>query len=216
MSATVNLLPWIAVIALVLGFILGGIMTPTEAASLGAFLSLVLAASYRRLTLKAVKESFLGTVKVTTMVGLIISMAEALAFVVSDTGISKAVSDLVINLPFGRYGILAMIYIMYLILGCFFDSISMMVLTMPFVAPIISNLGFSLLWFGVTYIVLAEIGLVTPPFGLNLFVLRGVIPKYEVMTIAIGALPFLIPALITIVLMTIFPQLALWLPGVLY
>ena len=113
-------------------------------------------------------------------------------------------------------GILVAIYVMYLILGCFFDSISMMVLTLPFIAPVISNLGFSLLWFGVTYVLLAEVGLVTPPFGLNLFVLRGVVPKYGILTVARGALPFLIPTLFMVILLTVFPELALWLPSVLY
>lgn len=216
LSASVNLLPWIGIVALVLGVIFGGVMTPTEAASLGAFLSIVLAAGYRQLTYKAVKESFLGAVKVTAMIGLILAMAQILAHVVLATGIGKAVSNFVINLPFGTYGILVVIYVMYIILGCFFDSISMMVLTMPFVAPIIFQLGFSHLWFGVTYVVLAEIGLVTPPFGLNLFVLRGVIPKYDIMTVARGALPFLIPTLAMVIILTAFPELVLWLPSVLY
>ena len=103
---------------------------------------------------------------------------------------------------------------MYLILGCFFDTVSMMVLTMPFVALVISELGYSLLWFGVIYVILTENGLVTPPFGLNLFVLRSVVPKYDIMKVARGALPFLIPALITIII-TAFPKIVLWLPGLL-
>jgi tripartite ATP-independent transporter DctM subunit len=193
-SAIVNLRPWIGTIAVVLGVIFGGIMTPTEAASLGAFLSLVLAAGYRRLNFSVIKASFLGAAKVTAMIGLIIAMAQVLSHVFLSTGI----------------------YIMYLILGCFFDSISMMVLTLPFIAPVISDLGFSLLWFGVTYVLLAEVGLVTPPFGLNLFVLRGVVPKYSILTVARGALPFLIPTLLMVILLTVFPELALWLPAVLY
>jgi TRAP-type C4-dicarboxylate transport system permease large subunit len=98
----------------------------------------------------------------------------------------------------------------------FFDSFSMMVLTLPFVTPLITELGFSLIWFGVVFVVLAEIGLVTPPFGLNLFVLHGVLPQYDIMKIVIGVLPFLIPMLLVIVILTAFPQLVMWLPGVLY
>jgi tripartite ATP-independent transporter DctM subunit len=216
MSALVKLLPWLGTVAVVLGVIFGGIMTPTEAASMGAFLSLVLAAGYRRLSFKVIKESFLGAAKVTAMIGLIIAMAQVLSHVFLSTGIGEAVTEFIINLPFGKYGILVAIYVMYLILGCFFDSISMMVLTLPFIAPVISDLGFSLLWFGVTYVLLAEVGLVTPPFGLNLFVLHGVVPKHGILTVARGALPFLIPTLFMVLLLTVFPELALWLPKVLY
>ena len=98
----------------------------------------------------------------------------------------------------------------------FFDSFSMMVLTLPFVTPLIIELGFSLIWFGVVFVILAEIGLVTPPFGLNLFVLHGVVPKHDIMTIVIGILPFLFPMLLMVVLLTAFPQLVLWLPNILY
>jgi TRAP-type C4-dicarboxylate transport system permease large subunit len=90
------------------------------------------------------------------------------------------------------------------------------VLTIPFVAPIIKKLGFDYIWFGVLYVVLAEIGLVTPPFGLNLFVLKGVVPQYEITTIFAGTIPFLIPTCILIVLMILFPDLVLWLPNLLY
>jgi TRAP-type C4-dicarboxylate transport system permease large subunit len=92
----------------------------------------------------------------------------------------------------------------------------MLVLTLPFVAPIIKNLGFDFIWFGVLYIVLAEIGLVTPPFGLNLFVLKGVVPKYEITFIFAGTAPFLIPTFLLIVLMILFPDLVLWLPNLIY
>jgi len=116
----------------------------------------------------------------------------------------------------GRYGIFAIICVMYLILGMFFDSFAMLVLTMPFISPIIHELGFDPIWFGVVYVVVAEVGLVTPPFGLNLFTLNTVVPQYSILTIALGALPFLIPMLATVAILTAFPQLALWLPSVLY
>ena len=95
-------------------------------------------------------------------------------------------------------------------------GISMLVLTFPFVTPIIESLGFDAIWFGVIYVVLAEISLVTPPFGLNLFVLHSVVPDQDVMKIALGVVPFIIPLFFMIALLTIFPELALWLPGILY
>ena len=92
----------------------------------------------------------------------------------------------------------------------------MLVLTLPFVTPIISDLGFNLVWFGVVYVVLAEIGMVTPPFGLNLFVLHNVVPQHDIMRIVYGVLPFKVPLILMVVILTAFPRLALWLPGILY
>jgi TRAP-type C4-dicarboxylate transport system permease large subunit len=92
----------------------------------------------------------------------------------------------------------------------------MLVLTLPFVAPIVKSLGFDFIWFGVLYVVLSEIGLVTPPFGLNLFVLKGVVPKYEITFIFEGTVPFLISTCILLVLMILFPNLVLWLPNLIY
>ncbi len=211
-----DLLPFLAVIALVLGTIFGGIMTPTESASLGAFLSLVLALLYRRLTFRAFKDSMWTAVTITSMIAFVLFTARMLGQVFQYIGLTEAFSTFMMGLPLGKYSIFAIICIMYLILGCFFDALSMLVLTLPFVAPIIKNLGFDFIWFGVTYVVLAEIGLVTPPFGLNLFVLKGVLPQYEITTIFLGTLPFLIPTMILIVLLVLFPELILWLPNLLY
>ena len=215
-SAIGDIAPFLAVIVLVLGTIFGGIVTPTESASLGAFLSVVLALMYRKMTLVAFKESMWTAVKIMSMIAFISITAKVLSIVFQYIGVTDAFGVFMLNLPFGRYGIFAVICVMYLVLGMFFDSFAMLFLTLPFVSPLIIQLGFDPIWFGVVYVVLAEIGLVAPPFGLNLFVLHGVVPKHGVMTIAIGALPFLIPALLVVVLLTVFPQLVLWLPSVLY
>jgi TRAP-type C4-dicarboxylate transport system permease large subunit len=121
-----------------------------------------------------------------------------------------------LDLPFGKYGMFAIISIMYLIMGMFIDSTSMLVLTLPFVGPLILALGFNTLWFGVVFAVLASIGLVTPPFGLTLFVLHSVLPQHDVMTIARGCLPFLIPLLALVVLLTALPEVVLWLPRIMF
>jgi tripartite ATP-independent transporter DctM subunit len=211
-----DLLPFLGVIVLVLGTIFGGIMTPTESASLGAFLSLVLAFLYRRMTFRALKESMWTAVTITSMIAFVLFTARMLGQVFQYIGLTEAFSDFMMTLPLSKYSLFAVICVMYLFLGCFFDALSMLVLTLPFVAPIIKNLGFDVIWFGVTYVVLAEIGLVTPPYGLNLFVLKGVVPKYEITTIFLGTLPFLIPTLILVVLLVMFPELVLWFPRILY
>ena len=216
LRALVDILPFIGVIVMVLGVIFGGIMTPTESAAVGAVLSVILALAYRSMSFSALKESMWSAIKINAMIAFVIFTARVLAQVFNYIGLTDAFSAFMLNLPLERYGILAVIFVMYIILGMFFDSLSMMVLTLPFVGPLIMALGFNPIWFGVVFVVLAEMGLVTPPFGLNLFVLHGVVPKYDVLTIALGALPFLIPTLAVIVILVFFPQLALWLPGLLF
>jgi C4-dicarboxylate transporter, DctM subunit len=215
-SAVFQILPFFGVILIVLGSIFAGIMTPTESAAMGALLSILLTLAYRRLTFNAVKESMLEAVKITTMICFVMFTARVLGQVFQYIGLTETFATFMLQLPFGRYGIFTCICIMYIILGMFFDSFSMMLLTLPFVTPILSDLGFDLVWFGVVFVILAEIGLVTPPFGLNLFVLQGVVPKHDLLVIARGTLPFVLPALVLVVLLTLFPQLVLWLPSMLY
>lgn len=216
LTAVKDITPFAIVIILVLGVIFGGIMTPTEAASLGALGSIVLALSYRKMTFAALKESMWSTAKITSMIAFVIFTAKVLGILFAQIGLTEVFAAFMTDLPFGRYGVWAVVIVMYLIMGMFFDTISMLLLTLPFISPLMAGLGFDPIWFGVTYVVLGEIGIVTPPFGLNLFVLHSVVPKHDVMTIALGALPFLIPLLLMIVILTVFPQLILWLPRLLY
>jgi tripartite ATP-independent transporter DctM subunit len=215
-KAFVDLLPYLGIIFLVLGTIFGGIMTPTESAALGATLSLVMAILYRRLTFRALKASMVTAVTITSMIAFVLFTARMLGQVFQYIGLTEAFSEFMFNLPLGKHALLAVICIMYIVLGCFFDALSMLVLTLPFVAPIINDLGFDKIWFGVLYVVLAEIGLVTPPYGLNLFVLNGVVPGYEITTIFMGTLPLLIPTILLVLLVVFFPDIVLWLPGLLY
>lgn len=216
LTAIWDLLPFIVVITLVLGTTFTGIMTPTESASLGAFLSIVLAFLFRQMTYRALKESMLSAVNISAMIAFVLFTARMLGQVFQYIGLTEATAALMANLDLNRYTVLMIICVLYIGLGCFFDSLSMLVLTLPFVAPIIKGLGFDFIWFGVLYVVLTEIGLVTPPFGLNLFVLKGVVPKYEITFIFAGTTPFLIPTFLLIVLMILFPDLVLWFPNWIY
>lgn len=216
LTAMWDIFPFLVVITLVLGTTFSGIMTPTESASLGAFLSIILAVLFKQMTYKALKESMLSAVNVSAMIAFVLFTARMLGQVFQYIGLTEATAAFMMSLDLSKYAMLTVICILYLILGCFFDSLSMLVLTIPFVAPIIKNLGFDYIWFGVLYVVLAEIGLVTPPFGLNLFVLKGVVPEYEITYIFAGTLPFLIPTCILLVLLILFPDLVLWLPNYLY
>ena len=216
LSAIKELLPWLGIIGVVLGVIFGGIMTPTESAALGAFISIVVAAAYRKFTWAALKDSLLTTVKITSMIAFLIAVANMFSFVFHASGISDTFKEIFVALPLGKYGGIALIYILYFILGMFLDDLSMLILTLLFVVPVIRELGFKPLWFGVVYVVTAEIALVTPPFGPSLFALKGVIPKHDIMEIAISALYFIPALLLLLVLLTAFPDLALWLPSILH
>lgn len=216
LTAACQILPFLLVIIIILGMIFMGIMTPTESGALGAFLSIVFAFAYRKMSFSVLKESMWTSVRVTSMLAFLMFTAKVLGQVFHYLGLIEIFSAFIGNLPFGKYGILIIIYVMYIILGMFFEGISMLVLTFPFVTPIIENLGFDAIWFGVVYVVLAEISLVTPPFGLNLFVLNSVVPEQDVMKIALGVVPFIIPLFFMIALLTVVPELVLWLPSVLY
>ena len=215
MSAILEVLPFAAVIIGVLGAIFGGFMTPTEAAALGAFLSLILTIAYRRLTFAIVKKSLLETVKVTSFSLFIMAMATLISHVFNSAGIIPLIKEFVIGLPIGKYGILFLFFVMYFFMGMFFDSWSMLFLTFPFVMPIINSLDINLIWWGVVYVMAGGQASMTPPFGLSLAVLHGVVPWHPMETIAKGAFPFLIPIYFNILLLMLFPQLALWLPKLL-
>ena len=211
-----GLLPWLVLITMVLGVIFTGVMTPTESAAMGALLSVVLALAYRQMTFVAFKEGMWTAVKITSMVALLMFTSRVLGQVFQHIGLTESFSSALLGLPFGKYAVLAVIAIMYVIMGMFIDDWSMMLITLPFVLPVVTGLGFSPIWFGVWFVMVGEIGLITPPFGLNLFILQGAVPKHDVMTIALGALPFIIPMIIVGALLAIFPDIALWLPGILY
>jgi len=179
-------------------------------------MSIIIALGYRQMSYRALKASFLTAVKITAMIGFVVVTARLLTFVFQAAGLTDWFSTSILSLPLGKYGTLAIICVMYIILGMFLDSISMMLLTLPFIMPIMEAFGLHPVWWGVVYVILTEIGLVTPPFGLNLFTLHGVIPKYSILTVARGSLPFLIAMVVVIVVLIAYPDLALWLPGILY
>jgi tripartite ATP-independent transporter DctM subunit len=214
-KAIIEILPFAVVILGVLGAIFGGYMTPTEAGGLGAVLSILLTLYYRRLTFKILKQSLLDTVRVTSFSLLIMAMATLIAHVYNSAGLIPMLKDYVLGLGLGKYTILVGFFVMYLIMGMFFDSWSMLFLTFPFVMPIITGVGINPIWWGVIYVLAAEQSTITPPFGLVLFVMKSVVPQHSIGTVVKGALPYLIPIYINIILLILFPQLVLWLPSLL-
>lgn len=213
--ATRNLMPFALIIVLVLGFILGGVTTATEAGAIGAFLSLVVSLAYRRLNMAILRESLFDAAKVTSFALFIVAMASVIAHVFNLSGIIRDTTDMVIGFGLGRYGTLVLFFVAYLIGGMFLEAWSMLFITMPLVMPILLELNIDPVWWGVAYVIAAENSIMTPPFGLSLFILHGIAPEHSVETIFRAALPLFIPVYLTLALMVIFPEIALWLPSLL-
>lgn len=212
---SVGIVPWLVTIVIVLGVIFTGIMTPTEAASMGAVISIILALAYRRMNFSVLREAALMAVRICSMLGLVMGGAAMLLFVVAWVGIPKLAVAFFLSFSVGTYGLVALIAVMYIILGCFIGPIEMMLLTLPFVAPIITGIGYNMVWLGVFLIILSEMAMLTPPVGMNLWVIQSISPKHSIETIARSAMPFLGPMVIMLILLAIWPEIALWLPSML-
>lgn len=207
------LAPIVALFLLVVGSIYAGFATPTEAAALGLLGALALAASRRSLTLRTLLASFEGTMKTTAMVMLIVLAAYFLNFVMVNIGLTNAVVGVVRDLGWPPHAVLLAIVALYLVLGCFMDTLSLMIATTPIVVPIVVALGYDPVWFGVLFMILIEAALITPPVGMNLFVVQAVRGGGDFREVAIGASPFLLAMLAMIGLLIAVPQLATFLPS---
>jgi len=150
------------------------------------------------------------------MLAFVIFGAKLLSFALSDLGVLENLTQIICGLNVKPIVILCGIYILYLALGCFFEGLSMMVMTLPITYPIIIALGYDPVWFGIILVLLIETALITPPVGLNLFVIQGTTPGISTRDIMIGALPFVFTLILMIAIVTIFPQLALWLPDMVF
>lgn len=200
------------IFAVVVGSIYAGWATPTEAASMGVFAALVLAAWERALSWSMLKAVFEGTMRTTAMIMLIIIAAQFLNFVLANIGVTDGVAKAINSLGLGKYGTMLLLIVFYLILGCFMETISMMILTTPFVFPIVVGLGWDPIWWGIVLTILIEAALVTPPVGLNLYVVQSLRATGAIADVIRGALPFVGAMLALIFLLMAFPDIALGLP----
>ena len=200
------------IFAVVVGSIYAGWATPTEAASMGVFAALLLAAWERALSWSMLKAVFEGTMRTTAMIMLIIIAAQFLNFVLANIGVTDGVAKAINSLGLGKYGTMLLLIVFYLILGCFMETISMMILTTPFVFPIVVGLGWDPIWWGIVLTILIEAALVTPPVGLNLYVVQSLRATGAIADVIRGALPFVGAMLALILLLMAFPDIALGLP----
>jgi tripartite ATP-independent transporter DctM subunit len=208
--------PIIILVIIVLGSIYGGITTPTEAAAMGSLGGIILIAIYRQFSFKLLREAALGAVRTTSMVTLIFLAAKLMGIFLTNQGVFQKMMMWVLSLAIDPYAIFGMIMLMYLILGCFMSGLAAIVITLPLVFPIIMALGFDPIWFGVVIVLQNEMGLLTPPVGSSLYVLHGLRPNEPFSEIARGAIPFVLVILVMLIILVLFPQLALWLPGLMY
>jgi len=212
-SGLKHLVPLLALFGVVIGSIYVGWATPTESAAIGVAMAALIAAANRGLTLKVIIDSLIGTVRTTAMVMFVIVGAYFLNYTLGAAGLGRELSALLDNLGLGPYQTLFVIIALYIVLGFFIETMALMIATIPIVVPVVVGLGFDPIWFGILVIVLVEMALITPPVGLNLYVVQAARAKGRFSDVMIGAFPYVVGMFIMILALILFPQLALFLPG---
>ncbi len=213
LDAVKRLGPVLLLFLLVIGGIYGGIFTPTEAAGVGCAGVLVAALPRRRLNLRDVRKALEDTVLISVMLLAIIVGGYVFARLMAVTQITESLVGLQVGLDLGRIGFLFVLVLLYLVLGAMLDVFGMLVLSIPFVMPVVLALGIDPVWFGVFVVIMAEVALVTPPIGANVFVMRRIAPDVPMEDIFRGVAPFVLGEFVVILLLVLFPAIALWLPS---
>jgi C4-dicarboxylate transporter, DctM subunit len=202
-------------------FVVGGLyglpylprFTPTEAGGVGAAGAFLIGVLRGRLTRADIRKSLLQATRTAAAVFTVLIGALLFGYFLTITQTPQKVTEFLTGLGIGRHGVLALIMLMYLVLGCLMDAMAMIILTVPIIFPVITSLGFDPIWFGVIIVMTVELGLIHPPVGMNVFVIKSVIPDVSFSTIFVGVLPFIVTDLIRLVILISFPMLALWLPS---
>jgi tripartite ATP-independent transporter DctM subunit len=198
---------------LVIGGIYLGVFSPTEAAGVGACGAFIIAMIRRRLSWSNLKNGLIETVKTTSMIFIILLGAMILGYFLAVTRLPFELAEMAEGLPVSRYVILIFVMVIFLFLGCVMDSLAIIILTVPIFFPLIDKLGFDAIWFGILVVRAAEIGLITPPVGLNVFIIKGIAKDVPMYTIFRGIVPFLIADLFEVALLMAVPQISLFLPS---
>jgi C4-dicarboxylate transporter, DctM subunit len=206
--------PFILVIIGIAYAMYGGIATPSEVAALSAALAVVLVmVIYKERSLNSQWRIFRETMRESTMILMIIAAAAVFSYMMSLLYITQSTAEWLVSLEMNRWVLFAAISVFLLIAGCFLPPVAIILMIMPVLTPVLEANNFDLIWFAVVLTVNMEIGLITPPVGLNLFVLKGVVPQVSVKDILMGSLPFVVIMILFIVILAIFPEIALWLPN---
>lgn len=211
-----TLWPVAAIFGIVMGGIYGGFFTSVEASGIGAAAALVFALTRHNLSLAQIGEIFADSARTSAMMFAIILGAALFGEFVNITGVHQGLLEMVQGSGLSPFGIILAMIAVYLVLGCVLESLSMILLTVPIFFPIVTALGFDPVWFGILIVVVVEIGLITPPIGVNLFVIRSVTPDMPMGTIVRGVVPFIVADLTRVLLIASVPALSLWLPNLLF
>ncbi len=214
-ASFLRIMPSLLLIVVVLGSMYLGWATPMEAAGYGVVGAFLIILFQKRLTKKLLMDSFKATAKTGTMIVFLIILGFCMSYVISYLGIASQIAESIVASGLNRYVIMVLIYVLWFIMGCLMDPSSMVILTVPFIFPTLTALGFDPLWIGVVATLSVEIGMITPPVGLNLFVLRSN-SGLKMSAIIQGALPYVFIMLIGLLLLTLFPAIATWLPSTIY
>jgi tripartite ATP-independent transporter DctM subunit len=213
-TSLIKVLPFVLIIFGIMGSLYGGWATPSEAGGLGAVLSLIFVMTiYKIYKPRQLWEIFIKALNESSMILMIMAAALLFSYVSSDFYATQALGELILSLPLGKWGIVILINFLLLILGCFIPPAAVILMVAPLLLPIIKGLGFDPIWFAVIMTVNLEIGLVTPPVGLNLYIVKNIAPDVPMSHVLIGVIPFVIIELLVIVCVCIWPELALWLPN---
>lgn len=213
-AALPDLLPPLVIFLSVIGSIYAGFATATESAALGVIAALGVAAWNRRLTIAMLKTAFEGTMRTTAMIMAILIAAYFLNFVITSIGLTGQVNRFITDLTLTPTQLLIGVIIFYLILGMFMETLSMMVATVPIITPVMVKAGFDPIWFGIIIVILMETAMITPPVGINLYVVQGLRKRGRINDVIMGSLPFVFTMVLMIILLSIWPKIALWLPSV--
>ncbi|WP_108502630.1 TRAP transporter large permease [Paracoccus indicus] len=211
--AFVGAVPILTVVLVTIGGIYGGIFSPTEAAGIGAALVIVIGAIGRSLTLATFWQAARSSIVTTASVMLILIAAHLINPFIALSHLPAHVSDILVTLDLGVYGTLLIILGIYLVLGCFLEGLAMLVLTLPIFMPVVLQLGIDPIWFGVLVVLTLEMGLISPPVGINVFIVKSVARAVPLSDIFRGVMPFWFAMLICLLIIIVLPQLTLWLPN---
>jgi tripartite ATP-independent transporter DctM subunit len=198
---------------LVIGGLYGGVFTPTEAGGVGASGAFLLGVARRRLDRAKIRASLLQATRTAAAVFTVLIGALLFGYFLTITQVPQTVTEFLTGLGIGTYGVLALIMLMYLVLGCLMDAMAMIILTVPIIFPLITQLGFDPVWFGVIIVMTVELGLIHPPVGMNVFVIKSVVQDVTFSSIFKGVLPFIATDILRLVILIAFPVIALWLPN---
>lgn len=204
----------ILIVALVLGTIFAGLATPTEAAAIGVFGAMIASVVNRRLSWRVIHEACIATLRLTAMVLWILFAAHAFSTAYSAIGAQQLISDLMAYIPGGKWGALAFMLLILFVLGMILDAVGIMLITLPVFLPVVQAYGFDPIWFGILFVIMMEVGYMTPPFGFNLFYLKGVAPPEVTMgDIYASVVPYVLVTLFGVFLIILFPEIALYIPS---